>query len=65
MPKMNHSEEEAKELWCPMAAATSDKSQRCLASGCMAWRWSTYQDSDDKILLGVCGLVRFTPDRTS
>jgi len=52
-------EDEAKKLWCPFSASSSD-SQKCLASECMAWRKGTYKETTE---LGVCGLVRFAPDR--
>ena len=36
-------EEEAKTKWCPQCVSQTDGdaeySQRCLGSGCMAWRW--------------------------
>lgn len=38
-------EAEAKTKWCPMASyrnrggPQADSKARCLASGCMAWRW--------------------------
>lgn len=33
-------EAEAKQLWCQMTGATGG-SDKCIASGCMAWRWTT------------------------
>lgn len=39
-------EDEAKTKWCPAAGARAwdrpvrNEDTRCLASGCMAWRWS-------------------------
>jgi hypothetical protein len=34
-----HTEDEAKKLWCPWAG-----NSKCIASGCMAWRWVTEKE---------------------
>lgn len=57
--------DEAKSLWCPRAHNGSE--QRCIADGCMAWRWvstnvldefsgrNETKPCDDKY--GFCGLA--------
>ena len=37
---MLHNEHEAKGRWCYMTLGTNRS--KCLASDCMAWRWSEY-----------------------
>jgi len=56
-------EEEAKEKWCPMAAALeSGTSQKCIGSECMAWvRDEGYIAEHGEIkpkLGGHCGMVK-------
>lgn len=48
-------EEDAVMNWCPMMASNrGDYPQRCCASDCMAWRWSTADENETK---GFCGLA--------
>jgi hypothetical protein len=71
-------EEEAKEKWCPMARCADpensainkvyfeDINNRCLATGCMMWRWeitpeaqklNNHQNPPGHIIAdGYCGL---------
>jgi hypothetical protein len=60
MARTYHTEDEARELSCPMTFGTGQHG-RCLASHCMAWRQSTRTAED--LNFGTCGLVRFAPDR--
>jgi len=62
-------EDEARKLWCPFARDSLEnygsynrqeggealETCRCLASGCMAWRW--YGGPDDAQTNGWCGLA--------
>jgi hypothetical protein len=54
-------EEHAKTKWCPFTGP-SDGAGRCLASGCMAWRFmETHIPNEDNVLVasgdthGYCG----------
>ena len=69
-------EEEAKEKWCPMYRVAVEEHgsadnrgntdevfhHRCLASGCMMWRWDTTHSSSGKVASdeGHCGLAAVT-----
>jgi len=46
-------EKEAKEKWCPWSESTP--ANRCIASGCMMWRWYLI-DGGDAPPTGNCGL---------
>uniref|UniRef100_A0A6M3LSV1 Uncharacterized protein n=1 Tax=viral metagenome TaxID=1070528 RepID=A0A6M3LSV1_9ZZZZ len=62
-------EDEAKTKWCPQARVLSDvgsynaeyvagrvqPAASCIASACMAWRWTTKHSIDGAI--GYCGLA--------
>ena len=48
-------EDEALKKWCPFA---KDAEPQCIASGCMAWRESSYWGpTGDRIADGYCGLA--------
>lgn len=63
-------EEDAKTKWCPFSRVMMWEPQEgqnpavnrnladvnCIASGCMAWRW-THKFGDDSTLHGGCGLA--------
>lgn len=64
-------EEEAKTKWCPFARKLLDSCNgrasynikddderiRCVASGCMAWRWNNQRTFPDTGNKGDCGLA--------
>jgi len=54
-------EKAAREMWCPMSRST-DATQSCIASKCMAWRWyckshEELVDDPNSIETGYCGLA--------
>ena len=61
--KVLHDIKGAKYKWCPMAA-NDGLGERCLADGCMAWRWANTNISDGSGGLkesddthGFCGMA--------
>lgn len=62
---MTYTEEEAKEKWCPFKPIVTEENRthRCIASDCMAWRWiyplrkgETEKDRAS-LDIGYCGLA--------
>jgi len=58
---MMTTEEEAKKKWC-CAGMSSLESIKCLASECIAWRWSDTEGIDPALLKdppgsGYCGMA--------
>ncbi len=55
-------EDEAREKWCPMMAASpfidGEISTRCIASDCMLWMWVQHEDKRTEESRGYCGLRR-------
>lgn len=54
-------EDEAKTKWCPFVRTGLTAGRYCIVSGCMMWRWDTYQTSHDPTTVGAtsgfCGLA--------
>lgn len=53
-----HTEEQARELWCPMVQPDDSDDFApilCVASRCMAWRWGVQEGDPRKV--GYCGLA--------
>lgn len=58
-----HTEEAARELWCPMAGGAAE--WRCMGSACSMWRWGPplhdtrerhlYSKSQNKRVVGAIG----------
>lgn len=54
---MSLSEEEAKEMWCPMMQRSS-VGNRCIASYCIMWRWANRNEMvSPEYWKGYCGLA--------
>lgn len=50
---MVYTEDEGKEIWCPMASNSNN--QKCKGSECAAWRWKTKKTNFNP--KGYCGLA--------
>lgn len=50
-------EEEARTKWCHCLRQEGSEDNRCMASGCMAWRWAK-GEWHGKEPRGYCGLAR-------
>lgn len=54
-----HTEDEAKELWCPLTGRDPQmmdslhSSERCIASKCAAWRWVVSDKTDREMALAA------------